>query len=137
MLTRLILLLALLPSAALAEVCDKERPDWNPAHGPATGLDELVFLFTSLPGLGMLGAITLAALTGQKRYFAITALFSALIGAAQWITVTAPDELTRAAISEGCVGPQTLPIAACAILTSTALVFLALLWLRERPATRI
>ncbi len=134
MLTRLIVLFALLPTSALAEVCDKERPDWSPALGPATGLDELVFLFTSLPGLGLLGALTLAALTAQKRYFAITALFAALIGTALSLP---PDDLTRTAITEGCVGPQTLPIIACATLTVTALIFLALLWLRERPATRI
>ncbi len=131
---RLAALLFLLPTAALAEVCDKQRPNWDPALGPATGLDELVFLFTSLPGLGILGALTLAALTGQKRYFAITALFSTLVGAALSLP---PDDLTLAAIAEGCVGPQTLPIATCAAIAALSLMFLALLWLRGRPATRI
>jgi hypothetical protein len=127
----------LLPTAALAEVCDKERPDWAPALGPATGLDELVFLFTSLPGLGILGAFTLAVLTAQKRYFAITAVFATLVGAALWLTATAPDDLTRAAITEGCVGPQTLPIASCVVIAALSIAVLARLWLRDRAATRI
>lgn len=134
MLTRLILLFALLPFPALAGVCNKERPDWSPALGAASGLDELVFLFTSLPGLGLLGALTLAALSAQKRYFAITAVFATLIGTALSLP---PDDLTRTAITEGCVGPQTLSITVCAVIALIALVFLALLWLRERPATRI
>lgn len=134
---RLAAILTLMPSAALADVCARQRPDWRAEYGPATGLDELVFLFTSLPGLGILGAFTLAVLTAQKRYFAIAALFSALIGIALYISATNPDDLTRTAITEGCVGPQTLPIAACAIIAALSLAVLALLWLRERAATRI
>ncbi|UYV37548.1 hypothetical protein N4R57_21940 [Rhodobacteraceae bacterium D3-12] len=130
-------LIALFPTTALADVCAKQRPDWLADYGPATGLDELVFLFTSLPGLGILGAFTLAVLTAQKRYFAITALFSTLIGVALYISAAHPDDLTRTAITEGCVGPQTLPIAACVIIAAVSIIVLALLWLRDRPATRI
>lgn len=138
MIARLITLaLILLPGAAWAEVCDNERPDWVAANGPATGLDELIFLFSSLPGLGILGALVLAALTAQKRYFAITAVFATLIGTGYWLNATRPDEITVAAVAEGCVGPQTLPIAACALIAITSVVFLGLLWLRERPAERI
>lgn len=136
-LTTLTTLTTLLPTAALADVCAKQRPDWLADNGPATGLDELVFLFTSLPGLGILGAFTLAVLTAQKRYFAIAALFSSLIGIALYISATRPDDLTRTAITEGCVGPQTLPIAACVIIAAVSAAVLALLWLRERPAPRI
>lgn len=136
---RLLILSAflVLPTTALAEVCVKQRPDWRADHGPATGLDELVFLFTSLPGLGILGAFTLAVLTAQKRYFAIAAVFSVLVGLGLYATAVAPDELTLAAIADGCVGPQTLPIAACAIIAALSTAVLALLWLRERSATRI
>ena len=135
--TRLAIFLALAPAPALADVCALERPDWDPSLGPATGLTELFFLFTSLPGLGILGALTLAALTGQKRYFVISAVFALVIGAALWINATQPDDLTRTAIAEGCVGPQTLPIVACAIIALVSLASLAWLWLRDRPATRI
>ena len=125
------------PLPAWAEVCDKERPDWVAANGPATGLDELFFLFTSLPGLGILGALTLAALTGQMRYFAISLVFSVLVGAGYWMNATQPDEITRAAIAEGCVGPQALPLTALGVIALTSAFFLGLLWLRGRPATRI
>ena len=134
---RIAIFLTLLPAAALAEVCDKERPDWDPVLGPATALDELVFLFTSLPGLGIIGALMLAVLTGQKRYFAIATLFSALTAAALYIQSTAPDAVTRTAIAEGCVGPQTAAIATCAIIAAISTASLAWLWLRRPPAARI
>ena len=135
--TRLALILALVPVQALADVCALERPDWRPENGPATALDELAFLFTSLPGLGIIGALTLAALTGQKRYFAISTVFAALVGAALSVQTGAPDSLTLTAIAEGCVGPQTLAIAACAIIAGLSAASLAWLWLRDRPADRI
>ena len=135
--TRLALILALVPVQALADVCALERPDWRPENGPATALDELAFLFTSLPGLGIIGALTLAALTGQKRYFAISTVFAALVGAALTVQTSAPDSLTLTAIAEGCVGPQTLAIAACAIIAGLSAASLAWLWLRDRPADRI
>ena len=136
--TRLVaLFLALVPLQALADVCALERPDWRPENGPATALDELAFLFTSLPGLGIIGALTLAALTGQKRYFAISTVFAALVGAALSVQTGAPDSLTLTAIAEGCVGPQTLAIAACAIIAGLSAASLAWLWLRDRPADRI
>ena len=131
------LILSTLPGLAWAEVCDKERPDWIPENGPATGLDELLFLFMSLPGLGILGALTLAALTAQKRYFATAAVFSLVIGVGYYLNSISPDDITRAAIAEGCVGPQTLPVLACVIIGVTSVVFLAVLWLRDRTATRI
>ena len=135
--TRLALFLALVPVQALADVCALERPDWRPENGPATALDELAFLFTSLPGLGIIGALTLAALTGQKRYFAISTVFAAFVGAALSVQTGAPDSLTLTAIAEGCVGPQTLAIAACAIIAGLSAASLAWLWLRDRPADRI
>ena len=135
--TRLALILALVPVQALADVCALERPDWRPENGPATALDELAFLFTSLPGLGIIGALTLAALTGQKRYFAISTVFAALVGAALSVQTSAPDSLTLTAIAEGCVGPQTFAIAACAIIAGISAASLAWLWLRDRPADRI
>ena len=135
--TRLALFLALVPVQALADVCALERPDWRPENGPATALDELAFLFASLPGLGIIGALTLAALTGQKRYFAISTVFAALVGAALSVQTGAPDSLTLTAIAEGCVGPQTFAIAACAIIAGISAASLAWLWLRDRPADRI
>ena len=134
---RLAPFLALLPTQALAQVCALERPDWRPENGPATSLDELAFLFTSLPGLGILGALMLAALTGQRRYFAISAVFATLVGAALTVQDSRPDSLTIAAIAEGCVGPQTLPIAACVIIAAISAASLAWLWLRDRPGARI
>ena len=94
-------------------------------------------IFTSLPGLGIIGALTLAALTGQKRYFAISTVFAALVGAALSVQTSAPDSLTLTAIAEGCVGPQTFAIAACAIIAGLSAASLAWLWLRDRPADRI
>ncbi len=128
-----VILATLLPTAALAEVCDKERPDWHLDHGPATGLDELLFLATSLPGLGVLGALTLAMMTGQRLYWGLTAFFATLIAVALWAEQTSDPSGVRAlAIAEGCVGPQTLPITACVVTA----VFSAIMLLRARPQTR-
>ncbi len=135
---RLALLLAILPAPLLAEVCDKERPDWSRTQGPATGLDEMIFLFTSLPGLAILGALTLALLTRQKRYFAISALFSGLIATALWWEAeTDPTGLRAQALAEGCVGPQGPPILACALICAVSATLLALRWLQDRRAPRI
>ena len=131
------MLAMLAPLPAWADVCAQERPGWVPENGPATGLDELVFLFTSLPGLGILGALMLAALTAQKRYFAISTIFAGVIGLVLWGYAANPDDITRTAIAEGCVGPMTLPITACVMIAATSAVFLLLLWLRDRPAARI
>ncbi|MDQ2094036.1 hypothetical protein [Rhodalgimonas zhirmunskyi] len=137
MTARLTALLIFLPSTLMAEVCDKERPDWTPASGPATGLDEMLFLFTSLPGLGILGALILALLTRQKRYLAISALFSGLIATALYVSSTQPDALTQQAIAEGCVGPQGPPVLASTLICAVSLALLALRWLREARAARI
>ncbi len=109
-------------SPALAEVCDQERPGWHPQDGPASGLDEVLFLATSLPGLGLLGALTLAVLVGGRLYWALTALFAGVIALALWLLRRAPDDIMNAAIAEGCVGPQGLSIAVCVTILAGALL---------------
>ncbi len=124
-------LIALLAAAtpALAGVCDTERPGWHAADGPATGLDELLFHAGSLPGLGILGALTLAMLTGGRLYWALGALFAGVTALALWTARSAPDDLARAAMAEGCVGPQGPSIALCAAISVVALSGL----MRTRP----
>lgn len=122
--------LTLLPAQALAEVCDKERPLWSPADGPMSALDELFHLATTLPGLGIAGALTLALLSGTRLYWALTALFSAIIALSLWAMQNDPLGLTQAAMAEGCVGPQTLTIATCTVICAFALTALVRLHLR-------
>ncbi|MDU9002890.1 hypothetical protein [Sedimentitalea todarodis] len=121
-LRRAVIVLLATATPALAEVCDKERPGWTPADGPATGLDEVVFHATSLPGLGILGALTLALLVGGRLYWTLSALFSGVIALALWTTHSAPDDITLAAIAEGCVGPKSLSIGFLAAIFVVALL---------------
>lgn len=123
------LALAILPSAALAEICDKERPYWSPADGPATGLDELFHIATTLPGLGILGAFTLALLTGRKLYFGVAALFSGIVCLGLWYE--SRSGLHALGRAEGCVGDLTLTIWVLATLTLIAFGSLSILWLRR------
>lgn len=129
--------LLLLPARAAAQVCEVQRPDWSPEMGPATAADELLYLFTSLPGLGIIGALVLALLTRQKRYFAVAALFSALISAALHLQSTRPDADTRAAIAEGCVGDASAAVLVTALIAAGSVAALGWLWLRSRPRDRI
>ncbi|MFN7599429.1 MAG: hypothetical protein ACK5PT_22365, partial [Cereibacter sp.] len=42
------------PAPAIAEVCDKERPAWNPQDGPVSQLDDLGLFFSDPFGLAVL-----------------------------------------------------------------------------------
>lgn len=50
----------LLPSAAFAEVCDKEVPTWDFTTGPASQLEYFVAATTSPIGISILGVLVLA-----------------------------------------------------------------------------
>ncbi|WP_372613536.1 hypothetical protein [Aquicoccus sp.] len=125
------LLLALPVTAQADGVCETERPEWSPADGPMTGLDELFHIATTLPGLGIIGAFTLALLGGRSIYFAVAALFSGIVALGLWYESRIdPTGLHEAARSEGCVGDYTPTV-----WTLVALCLIALgtfLWFRLR-----
>ena len=126
------LLLALPGTVRAAGVCDTERPDWSPTDGPMTGLDELFHIATTLPGLGIIGAFTLALLGGRTIYFGVAALFSGIVALGLWYESRVdPTGLHAEARSVGCVGDYAPAIWVLAVLCLIALG--ALLWLKLRP----
>lgn len=98
------LILALLPSAAWAEVCDKERPAWDGA--PVTPVTEAVALFSSLPALVLICA-TLLALRFRHQWggLIVVLLWSFLISAHVSLD---PSGIKAAARDEGCLGDPIL-----------------------------
>ncbi|MBE1296133.1 MAG: hypothetical protein GJ678_07805 [Rhodobacteraceae bacterium] len=118
---------AFCPASAWAEVCDKERPSWDPASGPATALDELIGLST-LPITIALFALAIFALISRSRF--LKALSGFLWGGLALIVsldAYGPivDDVRYYAIKEGCIGPPhlfiALAIAICAVMTYGAL----------------
>ncbi|AUQ73144.1 hypothetical protein PhaeoP71_00243 [Phaeobacter piscinae] len=117
----------LFPAAALAEVCDKERPFWQPGDGPATAWDELINLSTLPVSLALLALAGIALATRNRPTFVIAAVFWAGIGFVVAVDryENALDYVEASALAESCLGPPHLfiglAIAICAVMTYGAL----------------
>jgi len=108
----------IVPGAAVAEVCDKVRPGWARANGPATGVTEVLYLFATGPGLAAV-LLTVAGFTFYRWWlFALAALVSAFL---TFVAIAAalpdPTGLAGLARAEGCLGPPYLSIAVTAAIT--------------------
>ena len=113
------LILSLLTSPAIAEVCDKERPDWDGT--PATALSEAVTLFASPLGLALLVA-TAFAIRFRSVWggLAVTVCWTAFV---TFVVQYDPGDLRQMAMAEGCIGEPTLFLGlAIAICVATILI---------------
>ncbi|MEM8592273.1 MAG: hypothetical protein AAGF13_07070 [Pseudomonadota bacterium] len=116
-----------LATPAIAQVCDTERPNWNPTAGPASTLDELAQFMIEPLGLAVL-ALGLLAVSVQWRWLTALAGVSACVALALIvIDFVIPDAIKLAAMEEGCIGPPYM-----------TLIFLAAFvtvkgWLTFRP----
>lgn len=108
-----------LPSRALAEVCDKERPDWDGT--PPGMLDEAIGLFLSPAGLFLSGALLLALLFRHAMGTALVALLWSFFITA--LVTGMDDPLRAAAVREGCIASPTLFIAASTAICLAAVVY--------------
>lgn len=129
-----ILSLAVFPTATWAEVCDKERPLWNPADGPATGFDELLNLSIAPPSW-MMFALTIIAVLSRKRWIAVPALGVSLLLTLAVVQTHSEDPtgIRYFAIQEGCIGPPHLFIALCAAI---CMVNIKVIWRRPVRAQK-
>ena len=90
-------------SPAFAEVCDKERPSWDPGSGRINQLEELYYFFISPLGicLVLLIAVTLYV---KKRWLPILCaallLLIAALSVVGWFWLA--DDIIHAAHQEGC-----------------------------------
>ena len=113
------LILALLPGAAWAEVCETQRPDWDGV--PVTALGEAGMLFVTPFGLLLL-AFTLLALRFRSQWMGL----GAVLGWTGYITLVTMADPTGArvqAMAEGCVGSPTLFILAVAAICVGTVIY--------------
>ena len=114
------LALALCPGVVWAEVCDKVRPGWSRADGPASGWDEAVFLFTSAPGLILLALVGISLASGRRGLAAFAAAMGLALGAMRAIDAVRPDTVAAFAAQEGCLGPQGVALTFVFVLAALA-----------------
>ncbi len=107
-----------LPSKALAEVCDKERSGWDGMD--VTLLGEATTLFLTPLGLVLL-VLTTVALRMRNHWVGLVAIVGWTVYLSI-ITIADPTGLRTAAMEEGCIGSPALFIAlVTAICIGTAI----------------
>lgn len=113
------LILAAAPTPALAEVCDKLRPDWD--GQTVTALSEALSLTASLPSLILLAG-TVAALRFRNQTLAlvVVVLWTILVSI---LGLRAPGGVQAQAIIEGCVGTPALFIAAVVAICVGTIIY--------------
>lgn len=112
-------MLACLPGAAWAEVCDKERPNWDGTGVTAFG--EALTLFTTPVALVLL-AFTLIALRFRSQWMGLGAVIG-WAGFIALITTADPTGIRDFAINEGCIGSPTLFIAIVAAICVGTVIY--------------
>lgn len=110
----------LLPSTALAEVCDKERPHWD-GH-PTSTYDELL-AFIQSPAAWILFGLAAVCLLLRSRWFALPCLFWGAILLANFLTPLPSgfNDIHMAAIKEGCIGNPVLSISLTVAICALAI----------------
>lgn len=118
--------LALLPSAALAEVCDKVRPLWDPATGPATAVDEALHL-ASTPVAMILLLVTALALRLKHAWVGLAAVcgWSAYVGLTVFGNRSDPSGIHQSAVAEGCIGSPALFIGTVTAICIATILYTA------------
>lgn len=108
----------LVASPAFAEVCDKERPSWDPDSGSINQFEELYFFFISPLGVSLVLLIA-ATLYVKKRWLSILCaaltLLTAILTAAGWFWLG--DDIIHAAHQEGCRAAPFVTIGVLALLS--------------------
>jgi hypothetical protein len=128
-LRRQLIAIFLLPSQALAEVCDKEREDWN---GERIGWLNQALDFQISGEIVVIATLTLLiCVPGIRRWLAWVFAFGFTVGFLGYLDQRL-DFINEAARREGCLGPLSadlaLPIALMAITLSR-------LWFLHRKPT--
>lgn len=118
-------------AAASAEVCDKERPAWNPADGPVGALGEMLANLLSVPGLVVVAVAFLAMWSKSVWVPLVLCLFPFALA---WLIhfghndpMPLAAEMRDFARQEGCVGPPGLAIAVFVLMGVALLTRAAML----------
>lgn len=105
-------MLALLPAPAWAEICDKERPDWDGA--PVGMVGEAITLFLSPAGIGLL-LLSVVALRFRQQWIGLLAVILWAVFVTI-VTMADPTGLRLQGMAEGCIGSPALFIVAAAAI---------------------
>ncbi|MEO9684727.1 MAG: hypothetical protein ABJR46_03055 [Tateyamaria sp.] len=108
-----------LPGAAWAEICDKERPNWDGTD--VTAIGEAFTLFTTPVALVVL-AFTIIALRFRNQWMGLGAVLG-WTGFIALITTADPTGTRNLAIAEGCIGSPTLFIAVVAAICVGTVIY--------------
>lgn len=110
------MLAAVLPGPAVAEVCDKASEAWQPGDGPVGVLGPLL-----IAAIG--AALALAWRTGSAWIIAPGAVICALLAFVAVVDLAGSDPIYRFAMAEGCRAPSR-DMRDAAILAAAALAFI-------------
>ncbi|MEQ1954087.1 hypothetical protein [Mesorhizobium sp. CN2-181] len=107
--------------AALAEVCDKVAPDWNPDLGPATVGSEVFQLVVSPVYISILGLAGLAIAIARSFLAYFVGTGCVLFAIAIFLADGLENEIIQAAAREGCITGQPVMETAYAVTGLLAL----------------
>ncbi len=115
------MIVALLPGATRAEVCDKERPAWDGL--PESGIGEAIALFSAAPSLILLLATALVIrFRSSWGALAVAVLWAFLVSL---LAFKGPGDIAMQAIAEGCIGSPTLFIATVTAISVAMILYTA------------
>ncbi|MGH1423877.1 MAG: hypothetical protein ACRBBU_04060 [Pseudooceanicola sp.] len=130
-LLHLVSALLITASPAFAEVCDKERPNWNHIDGSVSQLGDLWLFFASPFGVGLTIVLLMAIYFRNAWVSGVVVLpliaIAWLIGST-WLEF---DYITQAAVREGCI---TSPVVKISVLTFAAFALVVVTFRRLKPA---
>ena len=107
---------------AIAEVCDKVRPAWNPEDGPVSQIDDLVLFFSEPVGLGTWVLVGVCIFLRRTWFTLLVITVMITIVALLTKTWFEEDYISAFAVSEGCL---TAPVLTGITLVAIS-IFLAL-----------
>ena len=123
LMNKLVLGLFLLPTSALAEVCDKVRPHWTPGTGQ-TAWGEMIALMGTPPSLALL-LLSAIALRFRHEWGALIVVVLWTMWASLVVFSGADGDIQRMALQEGCIASPSLFIAAVAAISVGMIVYVA------------
>ena len=121
----------LLPTGAIAEVCDKERPDWNPSDGPVGPFEDVVLFVVTPFGLILLALAVASVLVRHTWLTALTTVIMTAVLALLWSEWREADEVKMASIAEGCRAAAS-PILIGVVLVTLAMIPAVATWRSPR-----
>ncbi len=116
-----LILACAMPSAAMAEVCDKVRPFWEPGT-QATAWDEFLGLMATPPSLILLVASALA-LRFRHQWAALAVMVLWTLWVSMIAFYSTDNEINQQALSEGCIGSPALFIGVVAAICVGLIIY--------------